>query len=136
MAGLSKTKPKVKKEDAVQEDSVGASVSAVEEQDVNGAEEQDVNHIDGTEDNSSDLKEEDAVEDLSEPPLDLPKVEVTTDADSSKIPEPKNVRIKMRRDFSFTYGGVVYDLKKGQCYNVPPGVRKHLNKYNVLMPLL
>lgn len=63
---------------------------------------------------------------------------VTVDTSSVEFDKQavhKNVRIRMRQDHRCTIGSEHYDLKKGQCYNVPVGVKKRLNKAGLLLPL-
>lgn len=65
-----------------------------------------------------------------------PEVSVdTTVADVSNAPKEKNVRVKMKKDISFNFGNERFDLKEGQCYNVPVAVKLHLNKFDALSPL-
>lgn len=63
--------------------------------------------------------------------IDSNAVDVNPDA----IPEEKNVRVKLLRDTKFNFGTELYDLKEGQCYNVPKAVKLHLNRLGVLSPL-
>ena len=64
-------------------------------------------------------------------------VEEYFDVDEEQIPEEKNknVRIRMRVDHRCTIAMERYDLKKGQCYNVPENVRNILNNAGLLAPL-
>ena len=63
-------------------------------------------------------------------------LEVNTEiADVSNAPKEKNVRIKVKKDLSFYFGKERYDLKAGQCVNVPVAVKLHLAKQDVLLPL-
>lgn len=57
--------------------------------------------------------------------------------DESKIPEDidKNVRIRMRTDHHCVVAMQRYDLKAGQCYNVPVNVKEILNRAGLLAPL-
>ena len=65
-----------------------------------------------------------------------PQVEVdTTPIDNSTQATQKNVRIRMRQDHKCWVGTELFDLKKGQCYNVPVSVKKRLNKAGLLLPL-
>lgn len=65
-----------------------------------------------------------------------PTLEVNTEvADVSNAPKEKNVRIKAKKDISFYFGKERYDLKAGQCVNVPVAVKLHLAKQDVLLPL-
>ena len=65
---------------------------------------------------------------------------VSVDVEGSKVkkeeqPE-KNVRIKMADDHKCNIGGEWYNLKKGQCYNVPLSVKNRLMQVNgLLLPL-
>ena len=78
---------------------------------------------------------EDAESDTT-PAEDDNKVEVdTTPINMSAQATPKTVRIRMRCDHRCWVGTELYDLKKGQCYNVPSSVKKRLNKADVLLPL-
>lgn len=73
---------------------------------------------------------------VEEAKTDEPEVDVdTTVADVSNAPKEKNVRVKVKKDISFNFGNEKYDLKQGQCYNVPVSVKLHLNKFDVLSPL-
>lgn len=68
------------------------------------------------------------------------KVEIDTESlnvDESKIPEmdDKNVRIRMRTDHHCVIAMQRYDLKAGQCYNVPTNVKDILNRAGLLAPL-
>ena len=47
----------------------------------------------------------------------------------------KNVRVRANRDHRCFIGGELYDLKEGQCYNVPEFVKSVLNKAGILAPL-
>lgn len=65
-----------------------------------------------------------------------PKVEVdTTPVDPKTQATAKNVRIRMRADHKCWLNNEVYELKKGQCYNVPESLKKRLNKAGLLLPL-
>ena len=57
-----------------------------------------------------------------------------TKVDTSTLPE-RTVRIRLRVNHRCTIGGEFYDLKEGQCYNVPISVKKRLNKAGILSPL-
>ena len=59
----------------------------------------------------------------------------TTTVKESNIPEEKNVKIRMRVNHSCTIAMQRYDLKAGQCYNVPVNVRDILNRAGLLAPL-
>lgn len=59
----------------------------------------------------------------------------TTTVKESNIPEDKNVRIKMRVNHTCTIAMQRYDLKAGQCYNVPVNVKDILNRAGLLAPL-
>lgn len=81
-------------------------------------------------------KPEEEFEVVEEAKTDEPEVDVdTTVADVSNAPKEKNVRVKVKKDISFNFGNEKYDLKQGQCYNVPVSVKLHLNKFDVLSPL-
>ena len=56
-------------------------------------------------------------------------------ADVSNAPKEKNVRVRLKKDFEFNFGKERYELKAGQCYNVPVDVKLHLNKFDALSPL-
>ena len=68
------------------------------------------------------------------------KPEVTVDVEASVVkkeeqPE-KVVRIKMNADHKCCIGGEWYNLKKGQCYNVPVSVKSRLMQVaGLLLPL-
>lgn len=65
-----------------------------------------------------------------------PDIQVdTTPIDNSTQATAKNVRIRMREDHRCWVNNELYELKKGQCYNVPVSVKKRLNKAGVLLPL-
>lgn len=64
-----------------------------------------------------------------------PEVEIDSKAVEDKTVVPKNVRVRANRDHRCFIGGELYDLKEGQCYNVPEFVKKTLNKAGVLAPL-
>lgn len=79
------------------------------------------------------IEEDDIQEDTKEEP-----VVIITPVEELTPPTPvedKNVRIKLRVDHKCVVGGEMYDLKKDQCYNVPSGVKKRLNKAGLLAPL-
>lgn len=59
----------------------------------------------------------------------------TTPVDDTKQATAKTVRIKMRENHSFWVNTDYYNLKKGQCYNVPISVKRRLNKVGLLLPL-
>lgn len=61
-------------------------------------------------------------------------IESTVSAPKKKDPN-KKVRICMREDHQCFIGTENYDLKKGQCYNVPESVKRILNKAGLLLPL-
>lgn len=81
---------------------------------------------------------------IEEPVLEEELVEetpvVNVDVEGSKVkkeeqPE-KNVRIKMAEDHKCNIGGEWYNLKKGQCYNVPVSVKQRLMQIaGLLLPL-
>ena len=64
-----------------------------------------------------------------------PEVEIDSKAVEDKTVVHKNVRVRANRDHRCFIGGELYDLKEGQCYNVPEFVKKTLNKAGVLAPL-
>ena len=67
---------------------------------------------------------------------DNTEIEVDTEiADVKNAPTEKNVRVKLKKDFSFNFGSERYEFKEGQCYNVPVAVKLHLNKFDALSPL-
>ena len=67
---------------------------------------------------------------------DNTEIEVDTKiADVKNAPTEKNVRVKLKKDFSFNFGSERYEFKEGQCYNVPVAVKLHLNKFDALSPL-
>lgn len=74
---------------------------------------------------------EDSKEDFVAPDIQVD----TTPVDNSTQATPKNVRVRMREDHRCWVNNELYDLKKGQCYNVPLSVKKRLNKAGVLLPL-
>lgn len=96
-----------------------------------------------TEGTSEELEElEETVEESTEEPEvkvsteTEPEIEVDTEvADVSKAPKEKNVRIKAKKDISFNFGSERYELKAGQCINVPVAVKLHLTKLDALAPL-
>lgn len=68
------------------------------------------------------------------------KPEVTVDVEASVVNEKeqpeKVVRIKMNEDHKCCIGGEWYNLKKGQCYNVPVSVKSRLMQVaGLLLPL-
>lgn len=70
------------------------------------------------------------------PEVSAPVISVdTTTVKESNIPEDKNVRIKMRVNHTCTIAMQRYDLKAGQCYNVPVNVKDILNRAGLLAPL-
>jgi hypothetical protein len=64
-----------------------------------------------------------------------PEVEIDSKAVEDKTVVHKNVRVRANRDHRCFIGGELYDLKEGQCYNVPEFVKKTLNRAGVLAPL-
>lgn len=64
-----------------------------------------------------------------------PEVDIDSKAVEDKTVVHKNVRVRANRDHRCFIGGELYDLKEGQCYNVPEFVKKTLNKAGVLAPL-
>ena len=64
-----------------------------------------------------------------------PEVDIDSKAVEEKTVVLKNVRVRANRDHRCFIGGELYDLKEGQCYNVPEFVKKTLNKAGVLAPL-
>lgn len=64
-----------------------------------------------------------------------PEVDIDSKAVKDKTVVHKNVRVRANRDHRCFIGGELYDLKEGQCYNVPEFVKKTLNKAGVLAPL-
>lgn len=81
-------------------------------------------------------EEPDVEVEVEETKTEEPEVSVdTTVADVSNAPKEKNVRVKIKKDISFNFGNERYDLKEGQCYNVPVAVKLHLNKFDALSPL-
>ena len=66
-----------------------------------------------------------------------PETEVKVDMNAMKKSPRKegNVRIRMRVDHRCCIAMVRYDLKKGQCYNVPENVKRILGKAGLLDPL-
>lgn len=64
-----------------------------------------------------------------------PTVEVDTEVAKKKVPVKKDVRIRVQRDHRCFIGGEMYDLKAGNCYNVPEFVKKTLNRAGILAPL-
>lgn len=71
-----------------------------------------------------------------EPEVSEPVISVdTTTVKESNIPEEKNVKIRMRVNHSCTIAMQRYDLKAGQCYNVPVNVKDILNRAGLLAPL-
>lgn len=118
-----------KKESEVKVDQsvVDSNVEVTEE---TTAEETSTPAVEVTETSSEDSESETA------PAEDDVKVDVdTTPIDMGSQATPKNVRIRMRCDHRCWVGTELYDLKKGQCYNVPLSVKKRLNKADVLLPL-
>ena len=118
-----------KKESEVKVDQsvVDSNVEVTEE---TTAEETSTPAVEVTETSSEDSESETA------PAEDDVKVDVdTTPINMGSQATPKNVRIRMRCDHRCWVGTELYDLKKGQCYNVPLSVKKRLNKADVLLPL-
>ena len=77
-------------------------------------------------------------ETTEEPEVEVEETEVevdTTVADVKNAPKEKNVRVKVKKDISFNFGNEKYELKEGQCVNVPVAVKLHLNKFDALSPL-
>ena len=71
-------------------------------------------------------------------PEEQPKVHVDVEGSIVKKEEQpeKNVRIKMGADHKCCIGGEWYNLKKGQCYNVPVSVKNILMQVEgLLLPL-
>ena len=67
---------------------------------------------------------------------DNTEIEVDTKiADVKNAPTEKNVRVKLKKDFSFNFGSERYEFKEGQCYNVPANVKEILNRAGLLAPL-
>lgn len=64
-----------------------------------------------------------------------PKVEVVATKLDTSAQAKKTVRIRMRESHRCWVGSELYDLKKGQCYNVPQSLKMRLNKAGVLLPL-
>lgn len=67
-----------------------------------------------------------------------PKVSVDVEGSVVKKEEQpeRNVRIKMGADHKCCIGGEWYNLKKGQCYNVPTSVKTILMQVEgLLLPL-
>lgn len=63
------------------------------------------------------------------------EVEIDSEAVEDKTVVHKNVRVRANRDHRCFIGGELYDLKEGQCYNVPEFVKSVLNKAGILAPL-
>lgn len=63
------------------------------------------------------------------------KVEVDTEVAKEEVHVKKDVRIRVARDHRCFIGGEMYDLKAGNCYNVPEFVKKTLNRAGILAPL-
>lgn len=66
---------------------------------------------------------------------EVPAVEVDMTATENSVRKEGNVRVKMREDHHCTVAMVRYDLKKGQCYNVPENVKRILDEHGLLAPL-
>ena len=118
-----------KKESEVKVDQsvVDSNVEVTEE---TTAEETSTPAVEVTETSSEDSESETA------PAEDDVKVDVdTTPIDMGSQATPKNVRIRMRCDHRCWVGTELYDLKKGQCYNVPENVKHILGKAGLLDPL-
>ena len=64
-----------------------------------------------------------------------PEVEIDSKAVEDKTVVHKNVRVRANRDHRCFIGGELYDLKEGQCYNVPVFVMSVLIKAVILAPL-
>lgn len=79
-------------------------------------------------------------ESLEEEKKETEQPEVKVDVEGSVVkkeeqPE-RNVRIKMGADHKCCIGGEWYNLKKGQCYNVPVSVKNILMQVEgLLLPL-
>lgn len=76
--------------------------------------------------------EENAPEEVK---AEKPQLKVDTAPVDRSVAPVENVRVKMKKDIKFNFGGERYDLKAGQCYNVPHSVKLHLNRKDVLSPL-
>lgn len=64
-----------------------------------------------------------------------PKLEVVATKLDTSAQAKKTVRIRMRESHRCWVGSELYDLKKGQCYNVPQSLKMRLNKAGILLPL-
>lgn len=83
-----------------------------------------------------DEKETTPVIDVTPVATEEPKVDVdTTPVNPATQATAKKVRIRMRADHKCWLNNEVYELKKGQCYNVPESLKKRLNKAGLLLPL-
>lgn len=92
--------------------------------------------VDTTEETTEEVLDNTEEVDVDTTIAEEPEVEVdTTVADVKNAPKEKNVRVKVKKDISFNFGNEKYDMKEGQCYNVPVAVKLHLNKFDALSPL-
>jgi len=77
------------------------------------------------------------------PVVEIPETPATPPVEVNPAPAPETnipkvepqVRIRMARDHRCTIAMKFYDLKKGQCYNVPTNVKRVLNNAGLLAPL-
>ena len=127
---VKKKESEVKVDQSVVDSNVEVTEETAAEETTETAEETSTPAVEVTETSSEDSESETA------PAEDDVKVDVdTTPIDMGSQATPKNVRIRMRCDHRCWVGTELYDLKKGQCYNVPLSVKKRLNKADVLLPL-
>ena len=85
---------------------------------------------------------EEVIEDTPTVEIEAPKevskkqsVTVDTESVSKSDALEETKRIRMRVDHKCTIAMQRYDLKKGQCYNVPENVKRILDMAGLLAPL-
>ncbi len=67
--------------------------------------------------------------------LEVDKTPLPDDIPETVVVDTKKVRIRLKKNISFHFGGENYTFIAGQAYSVPVDVKLHLNKFDVLMPL-
>lgn len=65
----------------------------------------------------------------------IDKLEVDVKANEDSVRKEGLVRVRMREDHKCIIAMEKYDLKKGQCYNVPENVKRILSEHGLLAPL-
>ena len=78
-------------------------------------------------------------EKVEETPVEETPVEVVTEAveevNPANIPEEKNVKVRIKDDCNFYFGGERYSFKKDQLTTVPKEVKLHLAGQDLLSAL-